>query len=40
MIQRILALGAMSVGVMLGQVADKNWTPPKTPWGEPDLQGI
>jgi len=20
--------------------ASKNWTPPKTPWGEPDLQGI
>jgi hypothetical protein len=20
--------------------ANKNWTPPKTPWGEPDLQGI
>ena len=20
--------------------ADKKWTPPKTPWGEPDLQGI
>ena len=20
--------------------ATKSWTPPKTPWGEPDLQGI
>src|SRR5437762_13246914 len=20
--------------------ANKNWTPPKTPWGEPDLQGV
>src|ERR1700739_3596069 len=20
--------------------ATKKWTPPKTPWGEPDLQGI
>src|ERR1700692_3180835 len=20
--------------------ANKSWTPPKTPWGEPDLQGI
>jgi hypothetical protein len=48
MTQRMLALGAMSMGLVLypagaqdsQQPANKNWTPPKTPWGEPDLQGI
>src|SRR5580658_10651502 len=44
MIGRILALGGMSIGLMLGQsqkpAANKNYTPPKTSWGEPDLQGI
>src|SRR5271169_3940064 len=43
MIKRILALGWIGIGLMLGPAAAqsaKNWTPPKTPWGEPDLQGI
>jgi hypothetical protein len=42
MINKFLALGGMSVGLMLGQqpAANKAYTPPKTPWGEPDLQGI
>jgi hypothetical protein len=45
MIQRILALGAIGIGLLLAgqesqQSAAKNWTPPKTPWGEPDLEGI
>ena len=48
MIRRILALSGLSIGVMAypaaaqqpQQPAAKNWTPPKTPWGEPDLQGI
>src|SRR5271168_4922239 len=40
MILRTLALGGMIAGLMLGQAANKTWTPPKTAWGEPDLQGI
>src|SRR5271157_35099 len=50
MIRRIPALGGICVGIglMLGpaaaqqpqQPAANNYTPPKTPWGEPDLQGI
>ncbi len=49
MVRRFLALGGISVGLMLCPVAaqqsnqteaNKNWTPPKTSWGEPDLQGI
>ena len=42
MVKQILALGGMSIGLMLAQqpVANQNWTPPKTPWGEPDLQGM
>jgi hypothetical protein len=49
MIKQILALGGMSICLTLSPVAaqqsqrpaaNKNWTPPKTPWGEPDLQGI
>jgi hypothetical protein len=50
MIRRILALGGITVGVALaqnstpaaaqGNQAPANYTPPKTPWGEPDLQGI
>ncbi len=48
MTQRMLALGAMSMGLVLypaaaqesQQPANKTWTAPKTPWGEPDLQGI
>src|SRR3974390_3167437 len=48
MIRRILALSGLRIGVMASpaaaqqpqQPATKNWTPPRTPWGEPDLQGI
>src|SRR5665213_3247554 len=49
MIKQVLALVGMGLGLMAGPVAaqqphqpvaKKNWTPPKTPWGEPDLQGI
>src|SRR5579871_6715149 len=49
MIKQILALGGMSVGLMLWPAAaqqpqppaaNKNYKPPKTPWGEPDLQGM
>src|ERR1700722_16420705 len=49
MIQRFLALGGISIALMLCPAAaqqsnqpeaNKAWTPPKTPWGEPDLQGI
>lgn len=48
MIKQILAWGAMSIGIglMLGPAAaqqpaaKKNWTPLKTPWGEPDLRGM
>src|SRR5580692_2380225 len=42
MINKILALGGLIVGLMLGQqpTANKTYTPPKTTWGEPDLQGI
>src|SRR5580698_7162561 len=40
MIQRILALSAMTISLILGQATNTNWTPPKTSWGEPDLQGI
>ena len=51
MIKPIVAWGGISVsiGLMLYPAAAQqpqptgiqgNWTPPKTPWGEPDLQGI
>jgi len=50
MIKRILALSGIGIGLMLSsgpqataqQAAgnNANWTPPKTPWGEPDLQGM
>ena len=48
MIKPILALGAVlwltawPAGAQQSQqpAASKNWTTPKTPWGEPDLQGI
>ena len=49
MIRRILALSGIGIGLMLAPVyaqqssprpATKTYTPPKTPWGEPDLQGI
>jgi hypothetical protein len=49
--KRTLALGLVSVGLMVcsaSQIAlaqqraatARPWTPPKTSWGEPDLQGI
>ena len=52
MMKQILALCRMGIGLMLclsagpaaaqpqPPEAKKNWTPPKTAWGEPDLQGI
>jgi hypothetical protein len=51
MIKQIVALGGTIVGMVLMSCpaaaqqsqpagAGKNWTPPKTPWGDPDLQGI
>ena len=45
MIKPILALVAtlwLAEGPAAAQqaAATKNWTPPKTPWGEPDLQGM
>src|SRR5437773_9262689 len=31
----------VAVAPLFGQApAGKNWAPPKTPWGDPDLQGI
>ena len=29
-----------AAGSLAQQTAPKQWTPPKTPWGDPDLQGI
>jgi hypothetical protein len=51
MIKKILAWSGTSVGLALmafpamaqqpqKPAAAKAWTPPKTPWGEPDLQGL
>jgi len=52
MIRQILAIGGMSMAIALAQTpapkaapakpatATGKYTPPKTPWGEPDLQGI
>src|SRR5689334_17165403 len=51
MIKRILALGGIGISLIVcsavqtavaQQSAGNNapWTPPKTPWGEPDLQGM
>jgi hypothetical protein len=38
----MLCLAAKPAAAQSSQqpAAKKNWTPPKTPWGEPDLQGI
>src|SRR2546425_10016786 len=36
---RNLALVVMVAGCVLAQ-APRNWTPPRTPYGQPDLQGI
>src|ERR1700678_3947549 len=44
--KQILAWGGIAIGLALGPAAAQqppqpaNYTPPKTPWGEPDLQGI
>jgi hypothetical protein len=45
--KRTLAWGGIAIGLMLGPAAaqqspqpEANYTPPKTAWGEPDLQGI
>src|SRR6202167_692302 len=41
--KRILAWGGIGMVLALCPAAaqtSKTWTPPKTPWGEPDLQGI
>ena len=46
MIRRILALGGISIAIALAQApanpsaTSANYTPPKTAWDEPDLQGI
>ena len=51
MIKQILSLSGIGIALVLGTAAaqtagaqataaGKKWTPPKTPWGEPDLQGI
>jgi hypothetical protein len=31
---------ALVITAFNGQAPPANWTPPKTPWGEPDLQGV
>ena len=42
MIKQILVLGGMSIGLLMAQQprAARSYTPPKTAWGEPDLQGM
>ncbi len=36
-----LTLCAIALGVISGQTKpEKKWTPPKTSWGDPDLQGV
>jgi len=50
MIKRILALGGIGIGMLVCSApqtalaqqpaAKAGWTAPKTPWGEPDLQGM
>ena len=38
---KLLALAAILAGTLaLAQTASKSWTQPKTPWGDPDLQGV
>jgi hypothetical protein len=39
---RILALCASALGALSGQTKQeaRSWTPPKTAWGDPDLQGV
>ena len=44
MIARILLLAVLGSASALGQAvaaaADNRWTAPRTPWGDPDLQGL
>jgi hypothetical protein len=35
-----VAMAALVPAVMLAQAPVKSYTPPKTPWGDPDLQGM
>ncbi len=35
----MLRLFCLSPRLAFGQTATKNWTPPKTSWGDPDLEG-
>jgi hypothetical protein len=35
-----VALAVLFAPAVFSQASAKNWTPPKTPWGDPDLQGI
>jgi hypothetical protein len=34
-----LAIAPLATSPVLGQQAAKTWTAPKTPWGDPDIQG-
>ena len=34
-----LAVAPLATSPVLGQQAAKSWTAPKTPWGDPDIQG-
>src|SRR5919106_1205435 len=36
----LIALGVVSTAVMSGQQGSGAYNPPRTPWGDPDLQGI
>src|SRR5436190_3209100 len=38
----VAAVVALAPLVLIGQTkaAPKPWTPPKTPWGDPDIQGL
>src|SRR5262245_28111683 len=35
-----LAVLVLSTSVLLGQTTPKPYTAPRTPWGDPDLQGL
>ena len=39
MVPRLIAVALFSVAVTLAAAPVKEWTPPRTPWGDPDLQG-
>lgn len=37
----LIAIALLSATTLLAQTpANKPWTPPRTPWGDPDLQGV